>query len=146
MKFWTKLRATRQKKVLRFDSPARSSETTASEGRRSRWPCQEEAPYLDNKHTSHKSTQVSFLSPCLHLDSVESNRYRPGSEKTALEWQASSSSRMRLNTDPCSVHHTLSERRRAQNTKKTSRDPPQLLYLSITTYFDDRFLIFWVVI
>ena len=40
------------------------------------------------------------------------NEKLPGSENTALEWHASSSSKITLNTEPCSVHHTLGKRER----------------------------------
>lgn len=50
---------------------------------------------------------LNFSHFCLDLLSWSVNQYWPGSEKTALEWQASSSRRIRLNTDPCREHHTL---------------------------------------
>lgn len=44
-------------KVLRRDSPAHSFETTASEGLRSLWLCQEEAPYLGKQRTFKRVNQ-----------------------------------------------------------------------------------------
>lgn len=106
------------------DSLARLFEMTVSEGPRSRWLCLEGEPFLQHKYTKQNTSLTVVFTDCMWGGgclwvcvcvclSLFNERARkmnwPGSEKTALEWQARRSSRIRLKTDPCREHHTLTD-------------------------------------
>lgn len=65
----------------------------------------------DERKRRGVTTSKSSSAPQMKKRKTHTQFHWPGSENTALEWQASSSSRIRLNTDPWRVHHTLWEGR-----------------------------------
>lgn len=112
VKFWTKLSLISEKEVLDVTHPVIHPRRLRAKvwevyGCVGKW----HHTWITTCINHVKSNVIDFFPPFPSW-LIKLNSYWPGSEKTAFEWQASSSSRIRLNTDPCSVHQTLSESRK----------------------------------
>lgn len=101
--------------LIRDDCERRSEKSMAVSGRGTIPATQvHQAEHLSNSrlHWLYVGGGCLWVCVCVCL-SLFNERARkmnwPGSEKTALEWQARRSSRIRLKTDPCREHHTLTD-------------------------------------